>query len=236
MNEPRLIFFDIDATLITTGGVGKSAMHEAGRALHGPDFKIDGISFAGRLDPLLLQEMLRLNGRPEDHGSVRAMFDQYRRILEARLREPIRGGPLPGVMDLLNALSQRTDVVLGLLTGNFSETGAMKLRACGIDPELFPIQVWGSDSPRTPPSRDDLPAVGMERFHRRTGRAINPAGVTIIGDTPLDIRCARANGCRSLGVATGQYAVPVLKEAGADHALANLADTTGVLNWLVDRG
>ncbi len=79
MNEPRLIFFDIDATLITTGGVGKSAMHDAGRALHGPDFKIDGISFAGRLDPLRPLERFRAKRIP-----VRVKKTRQNKELEPR--------------------------------------------------------------------------------------------------------------------------------------------------------
>ena len=229
----RLIFFDIDATLITTGGGGKGAMLDAGRALHGESFTVDGISFAGRLDPLLLEEMLALNGRPSDQASVDAMYGAYRASLRERLGRPMKGGPLPGVMDLLRALGRLEGVTLGLLTGNFAETGAMKLRACGIDPDLFAIGVWGGDSPHRPPCRDHLPAVGLERYHRLTGRAIEPGLATIIGDTPHDIACARANGCRSLGVATGQFSTRQLMEAGADHAVADLSDTAGILRWLV---
>lgn len=229
----RLVFFDIDATLIRTGGVGKTAMLDAARDLHGPQFTIDGINFAGRLDPLLLEEMLLLNDVPATPAAVDAVFKRYQQTLETRLKSPIPGGALPGVMDLLAHLSETSGVVLGLLTGNFRETGRMKLRACGIDPDRFPLQVWGGDSPRTPPSRDHLPAVGMERYRGAFGRDIPAADVTIIGDTPHDIRCARANGCRSLGVATGQFEISHLINAGADHAVPNLTDTQGIARWLL---
>jgi phosphoglycolate phosphatase-like HAD superfamily hydrolase len=235
LTAPRLIFFDIDATLIRTGGVGKAAMLDAARELHGPHFTIDGINFAGRLDPLLLEEMLRLNGLPATPAAVGEVFDRYQRTLETRLKSPIQGGALPGVMDLLSHLSLTDGVVLGLLTGNFRETGSMKLRACGIELDRFRLQVWGGDSPRTPPSRDDLPAIGMDRYRQTFGRAIHPADVTIIGDTPLDVRCARSNGCRSLGVGTGQYRVPDLLDAGADHAVPDLAETIPLLRWLTGR-
>jgi phosphoglycolate phosphatase-like HAD superfamily hydrolase len=233
MSGGHLVLFDIDATLITTGGVGKAAMLDAGRELHGPGFTIDGISFAGRLDPMLLEEMLILNGKPCDAGCVEAMFHRYRRVLEGHLKRPIRGGALPGATALVADLRKKEGVVLGLLTGNFRETGSMKLRACGIDPDHFPVQVWGSDSPHSPPSRDHLPAVGMARYKAAFGRVVPPDRVTIIGDTPLDVRCARANGCRSLGVATGQYGVADLLDAGADHAVVNMAETAAISEWLL---
>jgi phosphoglycolate phosphatase len=230
----RLLLFDIDATLIKTGGVGMTAMVEAGRDLHGPEFTATGISFAGRLDPLLIEEMLVLNGRPTGPEAVGALFARYRERLSIRLQDPIPGGALPGVFRLLEALRARPEATLGLLTGNFRETGTMKLRACRIEPDHFPIQVWGADSPRTPPCRDHLPAVGIDRYAIAFGRPIRPEHVTIIGDTPLDVRCARANGCRSLGVGTGQYSAGTLREAGADHAVADLTDTEGIVRWLVD--
>jgi phosphoglycolate phosphatase len=231
--RPVVIFFDIDATLITTGGVGKTAMLDAARGLYGESFTIEGISFAGRLDPLLFEEMLALNGHPVHREACDTLFARYCQCLEQRLTRPIKGGPLPGVMDLLDNLRAIDGVTLGLLTGNFPETGAMKLRACGIDPGRFAVQVWGGDSPHTPPSRDHLPGVGLDRYHRLTGRPIAPTSVTVIGDTPHDISCARAHGCRSLGVATGQFTTPQLLGAGADHAVANLADTSAIISWLL---
>jgi phosphoglycolate phosphatase-like HAD superfamily hydrolase len=125
--------------------------------------------------------------------------------------------------------------VLGLLTGNYPETGAIKLRASGIDPDAFPIQVWGCDSPHSPPARDHLPPVGMRRYRERYARELDPADVTIIGDTPHDIACARAHGCRSVGVATGQFSVEQLLAAGADIAWPTLSNTNEVTAWLKQR-
>jgi len=135
-------------------------------------------------------------------------------------------------MDLLNALVARGGATIGLLTGNFADTGTLKLKACGIDPARFQIAVWGDESPISPPRRDHLPPVGIERFRRRTGRA--PARTVIVGDTPHDVRCALENGCDCLAVATGSFGVPALQEAGASRVVADLSSTSEILDYLCD--
>jgi phosphoglycolate phosphatase-like HAD superfamily hydrolase len=227
-----LIFFDIDATLITTGGVGIKAMVDAGRELFGGPFSVDGIPFAGRLDPLILTDMLAQNGIEATDAHMRSMREVYGRHLPRHLARGT-GRALPGVVDLIKALAGREGVVLGLLTGNFEETGLMKLRACGIPTERFTLCVWGDESPHHPPARDHLPGVGIARYQARYGTAIDPSRVVIIGDTPHDVACARAHGCRSLGVGTGSFSVDELLAAGADHAVGTLAETAAVRRWLV---
>lgn len=227
-----LIFFDIDATLIHTSRSGMHAMHDAGRELFGEGFRIEGINFAGRLDPLILHDMLSQNGQAVSDASIGRMVDRYRAHLARRLAQPGVGRALPGVMELLAALREKKGVTLALLTGNFADTGQMKLRACGIDPEWFSIRVWGDESPHSPPARQHLPPVGLKRFEERHGRRLSPDRAVIIGDTPHDIACARAHGLRSIGVATGTYSVAQLQEAQADWAVPNLSDTRGILDWL----
>lgn len=232
---PVLILFDVDATLITTSRTGIAAMGEAGRELFGPGFDEYRAEYAGRLDPLIIADLLRLHEKPVDAANIEAFKSGYRKHLERLLRVEGLARPCPGVMDLLSAVERSSGLNMGLLTGNYPETGAIKLRASGIEPERFPIQVWGDDSPHTPPARDHLPPVGMDRYRRRFGREVRPEAVTIIGDTPHDIACARAHGCRSLGVATGQFAVDALLRAGADHAVCDLSATDEVLAWLSRR-
>jgi len=226
-----LILFDIDATLLTTNGAGVQAMADAGRDLFGPEFRSDGVDYAGRLDPLILADLLSAHGLDGDAAGVERFRAAYAEHLERRLAKRGTARALPGVADLLGSLTQRADLAVGLLTGNYPETGAMKLRAAGLDPEVFSIQVWGCDSPHDPPERDHLPAVALER-HRAGGVDLEAARVTIIGDTPHDVRCARAHGCRSLGVATGRFDEAALIAAGADRTVADLSETEPVLRWL----
>jgi phosphoglycolate phosphatase-like HAD superfamily hydrolase len=143
---------------------------------------------------------------------------------------------LPGVGGLLTRLRDEQGVRLGLLTGNYEESGVLKLRASGIDPELFEVRVWGDDSPIRPPCRDHLPPVGIRRFEQRAGFSIHPSSVTIIGDTPHDVRCALSNGCNVLAVATGRYGPETLHEAGAEHVMDDLSNTERVAEVLLHRG
>lgn len=228
-----LIFFDIDATLIRTGGVGMKAMTDAGRGLFGSGFdQLDGVQFAGRLDPLILEDLLEANGQTPSPENIQAMRETYGNELRRRLEEPDIGLVLPGVFELIDALDEMEDTMLGLLTGNFEETGRMKLEACGIDLSRFVISVWGDESPHDPPARDHLPEVGMARFEERIGRKVDPREVAIIGDTPHDVSCARANGCRSVGVATGMHSRADLILAGANLVLEDLSETEAIVGWL----
>jgi phosphoglycolate phosphatase len=228
-----LILFDIDATLIRTSGAGIRAMVGAGKSLFGESFAgADGIDFAGRLDPLILRDMLGKSGLPYSAENARAMRLEYRAHL-VRVLGPGIGRALPGVPELLAALTARHGLALGLLTGNFAETGRLKLAACGIDPDQFTVCAWGDDSPYQPPAREHLPPVAMNRYRERFGRTIDAANVTIVGDTPYDVSCALAHGCRVLGVATGQFDVGTLTAAGAHRSVPDLSATDDIVRWLL---
>jgi phosphoglycolate phosphatase-like HAD superfamily hydrolase len=225
-----LILFDIDATLITTSGVGVKAMIDAGAELFGPGFHADGVAFAGRLDPLILVDLLQANGVAPTPDAMSGMRVAYRSHLAQRL-PTVSARTLPGVDALLCRLEDFDRLTTGLLTGNFPETGRMKLEACGLRHERFLLQVWGDDSPHQPPSRDHLPPVAIERFRARNDSEA-PDRVVIIGDTPHDVACARVNGCRCIGVATGRHSPEDLKTAGADLVLPDLSNTAQVVEWL----
>lgn len=234
-----LILFDIDATLLLTRRAGVEAIASVGRDLFGPGFSLDGISFAGSLDPVILGELIRRHHRG---GPMEAALGEYRaRYAEALEREiakdPSRVYALPGVHEVLRALRAEADrrgLTLGLLTGNFPETGAMKVAAAGIDPSIFEVCVWGCDSPIAPPLREHLPPVAFERYRALRATALPPERVTIIGDTPHDVRCALVNGCRALGVGTGQFTAADLLAHGAHHAVESMADADAVVRWLLD--
>lgn len=232
-----LLLFDIDGTLLSTSGAGLVALQHAVHETLDPALTIEGISFAGRLDPLIIGDLLRKAGRDVTADGVARVRAGYERhlpaVLEAKRAE---ARSLPGVPELLHALAPlaaRGDVTLGLVTGNFPTTGAMKLRACGLRLDDFTANAWGDDSPSLPPTRDDLPRVAMQRFEHATGRRAAAHRTVVIGDTPLDVRCAKANGCRSLAVATGFHSRHELAASGADRAVDSLADTNDVLRWLI---
>lgn len=231
---PMLILFDIDMTLITTGGAGMKAMQDAGAELFGPTFDASKVEYAGRLDPLIIDDLVRQHAaESRSHASPHAaMRAGYRKHLAARLQTPGVGRALPGVMDLLDELAGVRTTALGLLTGNFDDTGSMKLRACGIDPSRFGVAAWGDDSPHTPPDRAHLPPVAVRRLAESTGRRVSAREVVVIGDTPHDARCALAHGHRCLGVATGMHDEAKLRASGFDHVVRDLSETHSIMRWL----
>ncbi len=231
MRLDTLVLFDIDATMLTTNRAGVRAMLEIGREMVGPGFHADGVSFAGNIDPLLIEALLLQNGGDASDRGVAEFRARYARRLESLL--PQTGArALPGVLELLGELERESGVVLGVLTGNYPETGAMKMLAAGIDPARFRVRVWGCDSPLRPARRTHLPAVALERCARDV-RAIGAERVVIVGDTPHDVACARVIGGRALGVATGSFTSAQLSESGAHLAVETLSGARDLASWIV---
>lgn len=235
-----LILFDIDATMILTSRSGLWAMERAGQELFGPRFTIGDTEFAGRLDTLIIPEVFARSGVPATDANLDAYRDLYSRILTQRLADSaVTKTVLPGVRELLTEIDDRAargqDVTAGLLTGNYEQTGKAKLHHCGIDPARFAIGAYAEDAVLPHGSRDDLPPVALDRYRRHTGRDLHPSRVVIIGDSPFDVRCAKVNGCRSLAVATGVHTLNQLRAStphAPDLAVANLADTAAISDWL----
>lgn len=225
-----LILFDIDGTLLRSQGVGVRSMERAARLLFGDHLSIEGIEVAGRLDVLIWRDLATRHGidpGAENHARFRST---YRRMLEQAFDDGAIARALPGVMELVRAVAEAPDLTAGVLTGNYRETGRMKIDRAGLDPDVFVIEAWGDEGA----TRRDLPPVAMNRYAARNGGTIDPNHVVIIGDTPHDVDCARHHGCRSLGVATGVFSVDDLRRSGADRAVASLAEVDDILTWLRD--
>lgn len=222
-----LVLFDIDGTLLETQRAGARAMLAAARDLFGVTFTLDGVEIAGRLDPLIWHDAARLNGidDPDAHHDV--FRRTYAERLTRQLAQEQTALLLPGVRMLVEALVER-GVGLGVLTGNYPETGRLKLEAAGLDPAIFLVGVWGNDGA----SRRDLPPVAMTLHEETTGRPIHGSQVLIIGDTPHDIDCARVNGCHSIAVATGGFDRQELLPHGADMVLDDLNDTATIIAYV----
>ena len=224
-----LILFDIDGTLLVSQRAGTRSMHAAARELFGDQFTFDGIEIGGWLDPLIWDAVARANGI-EDPASHHDRFRAtYLRHFEQRLARNPTVSALPGVVELIEALSQETDMCLGLLTGNYPETGRMKVEAAGLDLDSFAVAVWGVDGAH----RRELAVVAMAQYAAQTGQTIEPHDVLIIGDTVHDIDCAKANGCRSLAVATGVGTAYELAAHEPDLLVDDLSDTSSILAWVL---
>jgi phosphoglycolate phosphatase len=228
-----LLLFDIDGTLMGSHGAGVQAMQTVAAELFGLGHKWDGIEFAGHLDPLIFGEFARNNGLAGGADQHAAFRHRYLRELPLALE---RKGPgvhlMPGIADTLALLRHREqsigDVMLGLLTGNYTDAVPIKFSAVGLDPSWFRIHALGDHAP----TRPDLVPHAMRQYESVTGCAIEPRRVVVIGDTPRDVHCAKTHACRAVGVATGAYSVEALQQAGADVAVADLSDPQPLLNLL----
>ncbi|MCB1282024.1 MAG: HAD hydrolase-like protein [Salinibacterium sp.] len=231
-----LFLFDIDHTLLKTSGLGRSIMLEAGLAMLGREIRIDTLDFAGRLDPLILSDLLTMNGVEATPQTLDCMRTHYVERMTLAIESSGRIEALGGAHRLVDALERVEGATLGVLTGNYAPTGLAKLRAAGWDPGRFRISVWGDEAPGLPPTRNQLPGVAIERYLALHGRAVAGERVVVIGDTIHDVACAKAHGCRSVAVATGAFTVDELASAGADLVLDSLEPTEDIaleiMGWM----
>jgi phosphoglycolate phosphatase-like HAD superfamily hydrolase len=224
-----LILFDIDATLLVTGGAGMRAISRAAREVFGKPWVWDGIDPSGGLDPLILAEGASRNGAVLDRAAEEAFRGRYAAILQEELRaHPAAVRALPGSREAVHALRALDGAVLGLLTGNYPAGAALKLRAAGFDPGWFRVTAFGDEAA----SRSALGAVALRKFEEHSGAPIDPRGVVIVGDTPRDVECARANGFTAYAVATGRHAIDDLRAAGAHVAVRDLTDIAPLLELI----
>ena len=226
----HIILFDVDQTLLYSGGAGSLAMRRAFHQLYGIEDGFRRVEFSGRTDWGILRDAMQqhgLGGSAEDFREEMGRFQEtYYRLLEPALREAESGGVMPGVAELLEALAGREGVRMGLGTGNFRQAAFLKLRHFGLDGYLSEGG-FGDDAE----DRGELIGIAIERVGG--GDRVDSRSIWVIGDTPLDIAAAQANGARSLGVATGKDSVDELRAAGADLALEDLRDTEAVLAALL---
>jgi phosphoglycolate phosphatase len=226
----NLLLFDIDGTLFRGHGAGTRAMLRAGRALHGEGFSLDGIMIGGGLDPVIFAGALQRLGILEPTTHHDAFRDRYLMELAHELATAEQRPYLfPGVVELLAALATRTDVVVGLVTGNYRAAVPIKFAAVGLDPGHFVVGAFGDCGP----TRPDLVRIARERAHAHAGRVIEPTRTIVIGDTPRDVDCALHHGCLCLAVATGGHTADELRRAGAQHVAADLRDANVLLSLLV---
>lgn len=220
-----LVLWDIDGTLLRSRGVGLRAMKAALETLHPPrhegdEHDVDAIDTAGRLDPLIWRELLAQRDLEATEERHRLFRDLYGRLLASMIAEENPVICLPGAAEAVAWTRDHPDLIAALLTGNYSETGRLKVAGAGIDPDDFVFGVWGSEAE----TRRGLPIVALERVVEHAGRTVEPHETVIVGDTPADIDCARATGCRVVAVATGRFGVDALAAHEPDAVLPDLAD------------
>jgi phosphoglycolate phosphatase-like HAD superfamily hydrolase len=215
----KLLLFDIDGTLVLTGGAGVRAMSRACEEVIGHAEALEGIPVAGRTDWIILHDTLRRMNRELDEDLFATLRDRYLRNLREEIQKPGRGvkAVMPGIRELLDALHVRSDVFLGLLTGNFEEGARIKLAHFDLW-KYFRCGAFGDDAA----DRNALVPFALERA-RRCGLAdVPPDEIIVVGDTPHDVACALAVGAVPIAVATGSFTVDQLRDSGAEIVFSNL--------------
>lgn len=214
----HICLFDIDGTLLNTGGAGQAAMEAALRSEFGITWPAAGIPMAGRTDRAIMVDLLKHFGLSADAETWNAARAGYLHHLPRTLDDRA-GSVLPGIVELLEALSARDDVSLGLLTGNFRDGARLKLEYYALH-HHFEFGGYGDEHLH----RDDVARQALDTANSHHNGPVELNRVWVIGDTPADIACARAIGANAVAVGTGLYPLEDLEAEKPDHLLADFAD------------
>ena len=221
----KLILFDVDGTLLDAGDLSRRCFLRVVAQFRALAPGVDRSSFSGKTDPQIMRELLVRSGlsAEETERALGPALGSYQSCFLSGLGESdVR--PLEGVQELIERLAAVPPerLLLGILSGNLEGLVAPKLQAAGIRASSFVVGAFGSDDA----DRNNLPAIAVERAERSFGRRILPHEVAIVGDTPLDVRCARGFGAVSVAVATGDYTREQLEATGPAYLLDNLLEWT----------
>lgn len=222
-----LILFDIDGTLIHTGGAGTRSMNMAFAELFGIKDAFSGYSMAGKTDKQIMRDGLKLHGLPRLDGNLESLVDSYLKNLKVEIHNPQRRFQ-PGIRDILSRFVSE-GFVLGLLTGNLEQGARIKLDAFDLN-GYFPDGAFGSDDE----DRDRLLPVAIKKFALR-GYSFIPRNCFVVGDTPRDVRCAKVHGAHALAVATGPYSREDLLGTEADEIFDTLEDVEHCVEFIMKR-
>jgi phosphoglycolate phosphatase len=228
MKKTRLLLWDIDGTLISTGAAGHRAIEMATAQRFGGSGDLDGVEIAGRTDTGIAHQILAKYGEPITEESMQTFLDLYLELLAQELPRS-QGHVLPGVLELLTRAESQPDTALGLLTGNLRRGARLKLEHYRLW-HFFGFGAFADDHH----NRNELGAFALTRAHEGTGQKFLPEEVDVIGDTGHDIACGKAFGARTIAVATGSWPRDRLAEDAPDflfNDLSNVNDVIATLGW-----
>jgi phosphoglycolate phosphatase len=213
------VLFDIDGTLLVTGGAGAVAWQRAFLELHDIEANIEEHTHAGMTDPeiaaIVFREVIGREGSAAERAEAIAGYLSH---LQQAVEESEGYRVMPGIEELLPRLVGE-GVLLGIVTGNIEAAAHIKLARGDLN-RYFAFGGYGSDSR----DRTELTKKALERGAEVSGHPLDPAGTIAVGDTPRDVKAGHGAGIRVVGVATGSYAVDELTDAGADWSIENVRD------------
>jgi phosphoglycolate phosphatase len=222
----RLLLFDIDGTLVHSGGAGMHALKLALAERHGINDDLHDIEIAGMTDSGIVLSILQKHKIPETNERVTAFLDSYVHFLSLELPQR-KGKLLPGVLELLEKLKSRKQLVLGLLTGNVSRGAQLKLEHYRVW-HFFEFGAFADDHH----DRNQLGPFARARAKEKHGHEFSAAEIDIIGDTPRDIACGKALGARTIAVATGRWSREELAKHDPDFLIDDLSDVDRLIKTL----
>jgi phosphoglycolate phosphatase len=214
----RLVLFDIDGTLVHTGGAGTKAFSQTFASIFGLKHGAERMKFAGRTDTSLVREFFKIHGVPESAENFRQFFENYVFWLEHIVAQST-GGECAGVVRFIEELLALPEPpMLGLLTGNIRLGAEIKLRRFGLW-DFFVMGGFADDHE----DRNHIAVAALARGRRVLDSQLQPQEIVVIGDTPFDVRCGKFIGAKTLAVATGGAKFEELKQHEADWTVENLA-------------
>ena len=226
VTQKRLLLFDIDGTLIHSGGAGVHALKSALTERFGITDDLHDIEIAGMTDSGIVLSILNKHKIPATNENVSAFLDSYVHFLSLELPRRM-GNLLPGVLELLEKLKSRPHLVLALLTGNVSRGAQLKLEHYGVW-HFFEFGAFADDHH----DRNRLGTVARARAKEKHGRQFSASEIDVIGDTPRDIACGKAFGARTIAVATGTWSRDKLAKYQPDFLIDDLSDVEGIIDTL----
>jgi phosphoglycolate phosphatase len=222
-----ILLFDIDGTLVRTGGAGKAAMEAGLRAAFGVPELRDVVPYSGRTERAIGRDLLAVHGIEPSLANQVRLQEAYLSHLPGSLAM-LGGMVCPGIAELLQHLHPRQDVLLGLLTGNVRMGAKHKLGHFGLW-DYFACGGFGDEHY----DRDDVARMAIAEVNAHLGRNVAASDVWVIGDTPLDVQCARAIGAKIVAVATGWHPVDELARHNPDFLLSDLSNPDELLRvWV----
>jgi phosphoglycolate phosphatase-like HAD superfamily hydrolase len=219
----HVCLFDIDGTLISSGGAGKAALEAALASEFGISKLIGKLELSGRTDRAITRDLFALHTIEETPRNWQRLLDAYLAHLPACLTATA-GRVLPGIAALLDQLHVRDDVLVGLLTGNVRSGARVKLGHFGLF-DYFTVGGFGDHHF----DRDDVAREALAEVQRHLDGRACPERIWVVGDTPLDVRCARSIGARAVAVCTGWHSRDELAAHEPDLLLTDLADPEPLL-------
>lgn len=223
----KVCLFDIDGTLLNSGGAGQAAMEAALAAEFQTTEQVHGISAAGRTDRAIVADLFAFYGIADDDTIRERFLDVYLGHLPNALSS-LDGRVLPGIQEVLADLHPREDVLLGLLTGNFERGATAKLNHFGLQ-HYFRCGGFGDVHHH----RDDVARAAKTAVRELHPEPLQDEDVWVIGDTPHDVTCARAIGARVVAVATGLFNMDELAATQPDHLFEDFSQPQLLLDVLL---